>query len=153
MMMMIYNHHQSTPLQFGITGNHEMVGMKCFFQQERGKLSEKKRTWRYATKKRKKRKKKLNQRFADERTADGDSLWQNSDGSHGGVLQLVDGTVLGPPAVWTDPQEVTHLLRSLTGVQDPPVFKHTPSLSCLCVRLLFVQQHWNCPTNIWKSAV
>lgn len=41
-MMMIYNHHQSTPLQFGVTGNHEMVGMKCFFQQKRGKLSEKK---------------------------------------------------------------------------------------------------------------
>lgn len=69
-------------------------------------------------------------------TADGGSLRQDSDGSYSSVLQLVDGTVLGPPAVWADPQEMTDLVRSLTGIQDAPGVKHTPSLShmqCVCV--------------------
>lgn len=57
-------------------------------------------------------------------TADGGSLGQDGDGSHGGVLQLVDGAVLGPPAVGADPQEVTDLVGPLTGVQDPPGSKH-----------------------------
>lgn len=53
-------------------------------------------------------------------TADGGPLRQDSDGSHRGVLQVLDGTVFGTPAVGADPQEMTHLVRSLTGVQDAP---------------------------------
>lgn len=54
-------------------------------------------------------------------TADGGPLRQDGDGSHRGVLQVLDGTVFGAPAVGADPQEMTHLVRSLTGVQDAPV--------------------------------
>lgn len=38
---------------------------------------------------------------------------------------MVDGTVLGPPAVRTDPQEVSDLLGPLAGVQDSPVTNFT----------------------------
>lgn len=46
-------------------------------------------------------------------TADGGPLGQDGDGADCSVLQLLDRTVLGPPAVRTDPQEVTDLIRSL----------------------------------------
>ena len=59
--------------------------------------------------------------WRDERTADHGPLGQDGDGAHRRVLQLVDGAVLGPPAVGADPHEVAHLVRPLAGVQDPPV--------------------------------
>lgn len=70
-------------------------------------------------------------------TANGGSLWQYSDGSYSSILQLVDGTVFGPPAVRANPQEMTDLVSSLTGIQDPPAFKRTLSLNrtltvCVC---------------------
>lgn len=63
-------------------------------------------------------------RFLNELTTDGGSLWQDSHSSHSSILQLVDGAVFGPPAVRANPQEVTHLVRSLTGIQDPPVITY-----------------------------
>lgn len=84
---------------------------------------------------------------ADQSTVDGCSLWQDGDRSHSSVLQLMDGTVLGPPAVRTDPQEVTHLVRSLTGVQHSPGFKHTFHL------WWWRPVHWTWSTETWSWSI
>lgn len=66
-----------------------------------------------------------------ELTADGGPLGQDGDGAHGGVLQLVDGAVLGPPAVGADPQEMSDLIGPLRGVQDSPAAKAKPRVQLL----------------------
>lgn len=58
--------------------------------------------------------------FIQRLTTDSCPFWQNGNGSHSSILQLVDWTVFGSPAVGTNPQEVTDLLGSLGGVQDSP---------------------------------
>lgn len=61
-------------------------------------------------------------------TADGGPLWQDGDGADCSVFQLLDRTVLGPPTVRTDPQEVADLIRSLRGIQDSSGWKHNTAV-------------------------
>lgn len=54
-------------------------------------------------------------------TFNGGAFGQDCDGSHCHVLQLVDRTALGPPAVRSNPQEMAHLIGPFGSIENPSV--------------------------------
>lgn len=48
------------------------------------------------------------------------SLWQDGDSADGSILEALNRAVLGSPTIRPNPQEMAHLIRSFTGVKDPP---------------------------------
>lgn len=54
-------------------------------------------------------------------TFNGGAFGQYCDRSHRHVLQLVDRTALGPPAVGSNPQEMAHLIGPLGSIENSSV--------------------------------
>lgn len=64
-------------------------------------------------------------------TFNGRALGQYGDGAHCYLLQVVDGTAFGAPAVRSNPQKMAHVIGPLSGIEDSPA--RTFGLDCMHV--------------------